>query len=58
MEYETESTDIFDNWLDGLKDTRAKVKMNVRISRAKKGNFGDWKTEAMIMVRVTGYIML
>jgi len=46
MEYETESTDIFDNWIDGLKDIRAKVKMNVRISRAKKGNFGDWKTEA------------
>ena len=46
MKYEISSTQIFDDWLDGLKDLRAKAKLNTRISRAQTGNFGDWKTEA------------
>ena len=46
MKYEILSTQIFDDWLDGLKDIRAKAKLNTRISRTQTGNFGDWKTEA------------
>ncbi|MBA2158720.1 type II toxin-antitoxin system RelE/ParE family toxin [Salmonella enterica subsp. diarizonae serovar 60:r:e,n,x,z15] len=35
------STDIFDRWIDELKDARAKTKIQARIRRLKNGNFGD-----------------
>lgn len=38
-----ETTTIFDEWLDNLKDLRAKVQIATRIRRAENGNFGDHK---------------
>ena len=38
-----ETTEIFDNWLDNLKDFRAKIQIATRIRRAENGNFGDHK---------------
>ncbi|MEG7665042.1 type II toxin-antitoxin system RelE/ParE family toxin [Hafnia paralvei] len=35
------STETFDNWIDSLKDIRAKTKIQARIRRLKNGNFGD-----------------
>lgn len=35
------STEIFDNWIDALKDVRAKTKIQARIRRLKNGNSGD-----------------
>ncbi|MGX5056341.1 type II toxin-antitoxin system RelE/ParE family toxin [Enterobacter asburiae] len=35
------STEIFDGWIDELKDLRAKTKIQARIRRLKNGNFGD-----------------
>jgi putative addiction module killer protein len=33
----------FQEWLNALKDERAKTKILVRLRRASEGNFGDWK---------------
>lgn len=38
-----ETTDVFDEWLDNLKDLRAKLQIATRIRRAVNGNFGDHK---------------
>lgn len=38
-----ETTEIFDHWLDSLKDLRAKIQIATRIRRAENGNFGDHK---------------
>lgn len=38
-----ETTEIFDNWLESLKDLRAKIQIATRIRRAENGNFGDHK---------------
>lgn len=38
-----ETTLIFDEWLDNLKDLRAKMQIATRIRRAENGNFGDHK---------------
>lgn len=35
------STETFDSWIDALRDTRAKSKIQARIRRMKNGNFGD-----------------
>ncbi|OSK15968.1 putative addiction module killer protein [Escherichia coli M056] len=35
------STDVFEHWIDNLKDLRAKTKIQGRIRRLKNGNFGD-----------------
>ena len=35
--------DVFQSWLDGLKDARARVAILRRIDRIAKGNFGDHK---------------
>ena len=34
----------FQNWLDGLKDQRAQVRIAARLRLAEAGNLGDWKT--------------
>ena len=34
-------TDTFDVWFTGLKDIRAKARIQMRIDRAEDGNFGD-----------------
>ena len=35
------TTDIFDKWLDGLKDRRANARILVHIGRMEEGNMGD-----------------
>jgi len=35
------TTDIFDDWFTGLRDIRARVRIQARIDRAGLGNFGD-----------------
>ncbi|MCB1775942.1 MAG: type II toxin-antitoxin system RelE/ParE family toxin [Candidatus Competibacteraceae bacterium] len=34
-------TEIFTEWFDGLKDRRAKARIQARIDRVEMGNFGD-----------------
>ena len=34
-------TDIFDQWLSGLKDAQGKARIIKRIRSAERGNFGD-----------------
>ena len=36
-----QTTEMFDNWLAGLKDKQAVRRVQVRIDRAEDGNFGD-----------------
>ena len=36
-----QTTEVFDDWLDGLKDRAAKARIQARIDRAEDGNFGD-----------------
>jgi len=43
MGNEIHSTEIFDDWLDGLKDRVGRIAILKRIERASKGNFGDHK---------------
>lgn len=43
MTYIIQKTDTFDRWLSRLKDTKGKVAILRRISRAKQGNLGDVK---------------
>ena len=38
-----DGTDIFGDWLAGLRDPRAAAKVTVRIDRLALGNFGDCK---------------
>lgn len=37
-------TDVFGDWLAGLKDARARAKIVARIDRLAAGNFGDCKS--------------
>lgn len=48
-------TDGFMKWLSSLKDLRAKANILIRIERAKKGNFGDYKrlSENLYEMRIT-----
>ena len=36
-------TEQFQNWLDGLKDRRAQIRIVARLRQAEAGNLGDWK---------------
>ena len=36
-------TQEFQDWLDGLKDVRARVRIAARLRLAEAGNLGDWK---------------
>ena len=38
---EVRQTELFENWLEGLRDRRAKARVQVRIDRMELGNFGD-----------------
>jgi putative addiction module killer protein len=40
---EVRQTEVFANWLDGLKDRTAVARIDVRIRRLSLGNFGDVK---------------
>ncbi len=39
----TRRTDIFKDWLDGLKDRRAAARIRARVLRLEDGNLGDVK---------------
>lgn len=42
LHYVTESgRDLYQDWLDGLKDTRARVAVQRRVDRLAAGNYGD-----------------
>lgn len=41
--YSIQTTDVFDAWFDGLRDRRAKARIQARIDRAESGNLGDCK---------------
>ena len=44
-EYITQDgTSPFAEWLKGLKDTRARMRLLARLDRASLGNLGDWRT--------------
>ena len=38
---EVRKTDLFTKWFDGLKDRRARARIQARIDRVEMGNFGD-----------------
>ena len=38
-----EKTDIFQNWINTLKDSKARIVITARIKRLENGNFGDCK---------------
>jgi len=38
---EVRKTDVFADWFGGLKDKRAKARIQVRIDRLEVGHFGD-----------------
>ena len=44
MEYEVKYTEVFEDWLRGLRDLRAAMKITSRIRRVELGNFGDCKS--------------
>jgi putative addiction module killer protein len=41
--YEIRRTDVFSNWLDRLRDARARVRILARLDRVAEGNLGDTK---------------
>jgi len=43
IHYEEDGRDIFDNWLDGLKDKIAKKAIDRKVLQMEDGNFGDHK---------------
>jgi len=38
---EVRTTEIFNKWFEGLRDSRAKARIQARIDRVEMGNFGD-----------------
>ncbi|MFK5926184.1 MAG: type II toxin-antitoxin system RelE/ParE family toxin [Desulfuromusa sp.] len=46
MNYELETTPVFDNWLSKLKDKPARYRIAVRLSRVEQDNFGNHKSLA------------
>lgn len=42
--YVLRQTQEFQDWLDELKDLRAKLRIVARLRLAEAGNLGDWKT--------------
>ncbi|WP_281772269.1 type II toxin-antitoxin system RelE/ParE family toxin [Haemophilus parahaemolyticus] len=55
MMIQIKSTTIFKQWLDNLKDLRARAKIQTRIKRLQMGNFGDIKPvgEGVSELRIT-----
>ncbi len=44
MEYEVKYTEVFEDWLRGLRDLRAAMKITARLRRVELGNLGDSKS--------------
>ena len=44
MNYRIESSATFEDWLEGLRDKRAKARIVTRIDRARAGNLGDHRS--------------
>jgi putative addiction module killer protein len=42
--YRVERTVEFDEWLNGLRDQTAQIRIAMRIRRVESGLLGDWKT--------------
>jgi putative addiction module killer protein len=42
--YTLRQTQEFQDWLDGLKDLRARIRIVARLRIAEAGNLGDWKS--------------
>jgi putative addiction module killer protein len=42
--FSVQLTPEFQDWLDGLKDMRAQVRIAARLRLAEAGSLGDWKT--------------
>ncbi|MCF8534162.1 MAG: hypothetical protein K9G48_14230 [Reyranella sp.] len=40
---EVVETDVFQRWMERLKDSMAKARILARLRRATMGNLGDWK---------------
>jgi putative addiction module killer protein len=40
--FEVRRTQLFLDWLDGLREARAVAKIAARVKRVADGNFGDW----------------
>jgi putative addiction module killer protein len=45
MIYEIERTEIYAKWFRRLKDAEAKKRIQTRIVRVRKGDFGNWAPE-------------
>lgn len=43
MNYEIQTTDVFDKWSEKLKDRQAAMAIAMRLARVANGNFGDTK---------------
>jgi putative addiction module killer protein len=41
--YTVQLTEQFQDWLDGLRDRKAQIRITARIRQAEAGNLGDWK---------------
>ena len=41
--YQLQQTDVFEKWLAGLDDRKAKARILARLDSVKLGNLGDWK---------------
>ncbi len=46
------TTEIFDDWFDGLRDPIAKRRIQARIDRLAMGNPGDWKSAGAPVVEL------
>jgi hypothetical protein len=43
LRFTLRQTEEFQDWLDGLKDRRAQIRMVAGLRQAEAGNLGDWK---------------
>ena len=43
MRYQIKTTELFDKWHDSIKDKKILTRIDIRINRVSKGNFGDYK---------------
>ena len=56
LKFQTKEERIpFDEWIDSLKDRRAKARIQVRLDRLSIGLFGDWKSigDGVYELRIT-----